>query len=308
VRVKTGLRYQELLRRHVLPSLGRIQVARLEPQHVDSLLRGKHAAGVAAKTCNHIRATLRACLNDAMREGLIAKHAAALARPLKLDDAREAVILTREQIQDLLRAADEHRDGPLWVVGLALGARQSELLGLRWSTPKERIGDVDLDAKTIRIRKTLQRTPRPFREDHGEWMEQPTKTRRSTRTVPVPEIACEYLRRQRALQVQDRLRAGTRWSDAHGDLVFRRADGQPISGNHLSRGLQRALQLPEIRFHDLRHATATFLALQKVPVAVTMAVLGHANASTTLEIYTRGAPDLAREAAEAMDRVLGNGQ
>jgi integrase len=101
--------------------------------------------------------------------------------------------------------------------------------------------------------------------------------------------------------------AGGDWNDRHGDLVFRQPDGNPISGNHLARTLQRVLigaGLPAIRFHDLRHATATFLAVEKVPVAVAMAVLGHANASTTLEIYTRVAPDLAREAAEAMDRVL----
>jgi integrase len=47
------------------------------------------------------------------------------------------------------------------------------------------------------------------------------------------------------------------------------------------------------------------LALEKVPAAVTMAVLGHSSASTTLEVYTRVAPELAREAAEAMDRVSG---
>lgn len=53
VRVKTTIRYQELLRRHVLPSLGRPQLVRLEPQHVEGLLRAKHGAGLAAKTCNH---------------------------------------------------------------------------------------------------------------------------------------------------------------------------------------------------------------------------------------------------------------
>jgi integrase len=311
IRVKTSVRYGELLRRHVLPSLGRIQLTRLEPQHVDALLRARHTVGVAAKTCNHIRATLRACLNDALREGLVSRNAAALARPLRLDDTRESVVPTPEQFQGLLGLANRHRDGPLWVVALATGARQSELLGLRWSTANDPHGDVDLQARTIRIAKTLQRTPKPFREEHGAWMEQATKTRRSTRTVPLAEIACEYLRRQRVQQAQDRLRSGLSWTDAYGDLVFRRPDGGPVSGNHLSRSLQRALTdagLPAIRFHDLRHATATFLALQKVPVAVTMAVLGHANASTTLEIYTRVAPNLAREAAQAMDRVLGNGR
>jgi len=231
----------------------------------------------------------------------------ALARPLRLDDPQPRVILSPEQLHVLLGLAERHRDGALWVVAIATGARQSELLGLRWSTSDEPRGDVDLEARTLRITKTLQRMPPPLREEHGEWLEQSTKTRRSTRTIPLAEIACEHLRGQRAQQEDDRLRAGARWTDDYGDLVFRTAIGGPISENHLSRSLQRALSsegLPPIRFHDLRQATATFLALQKVPVAITMALLGHSSASSTLEVYMRVAPDLAREAADAMDTVL----
>jgi integrase len=303
VRAKTGLRYRELLEQHVLPTLGRVPLPKLEPSHVDGLIRAKHAAGVASKTCNHIRGTLRSCLNDALREGLVSRNVAALARPLKVDDARESVILTPDQIPVLLRVADDHRDGALWVVALATGARQSELLGLRW-------GDIDLENRTIRIVKTLQRTPLPLRAEHGEWLEQPTKTRRSTRVVPLARVAVKHLQKQRARQAQDRGAAGRAWREEYGDLVFRGVTGAPVSGNHLSRSLQRALDehgLPTIRFHDLRHAAATFLAVERIPVAVTMAVLGHSNASTTLEIYTKVAPELAREAAEAMDRVLGRG-
>ena len=235
--------------------LGRIQLSKLEPQHVDRLLRAKHAAGVATKTCNHIRATLRACLNDAIREGLVARNAAGLARPLRLDDPRPSVILSPEHLRVLLGLAERHRDGPLWVVAVATGARQSELLGLRWSTPDDPRGDVDLDARTLRITKTLQRMPQPLREEHGEWLEQSTKTGRSARTIPLAEIACEHLRRQRAQQEEDRLRAGAKWTDDYGALVFRTANGGPISGNHPSRSLQRALSsegLLPIRFQDLR--------------------------------------------------------
>jgi integrase len=102
---------------------------------------------------------------------------------------------------------------------------------------------------------------------------------------------------------------GRAWCREYGDLVFTEADGTPLNGIYVTKRFQRALEdakLPKIRFHDLRHAAATFMAVEKVPVAITMAVLGHANASTTLEIYTRVAPELAREAAEAMDRVLGS--
>jgi integrase len=140
-------------------------------------------------------------LSDAMREGLVTRNVAGLARRLRVDDARQSVVLSPQQIQDLLRAAERHRDGPLWVVALATGARESELLGLRWSTPEDPRGDVDLEAKAVRISRTLQRKPRASRDEHGDWLEQATKTGRSTRTAPLAEIACEYLRRQRAVDL-----------------------------------------------------------------------------------------------------------
>ena len=93
VRVKTSLRYRQLLEKHVVPALGRIRLSKLEPQQVEQLLRAGHGAGVAAKTCNHIRATLRACLNDAIVEGLVAGNAAALARPQKVPAAITMALL-----------------------------------------------------------------------------------------------------------------------------------------------------------------------------------------------------------------------
>ncbi len=232
VRPKTLVRYRELVELHVLPTLGRFQLDRLEPQHVEALLRMKRAAGLSSRTCNHVRTTLRTCLNDALRQGLVTRNVAALARPIKQDDRRESIILTPDQISSFIRIARRHPDGPLWLVALATGARESELLGLRWS-------DVDLEARVVRISKTLQRTPRPLREQHGEWIEQPTKTRRSTRAIPLARIASDELRRLRDLP--SKTISGGRSPGLRDRLVFCRADGRPISGNHLSRSLQRAL-------------------------------------------------------------------
>jgi integrase len=83
---------------------------------------------------------------------------------------------------------------------------------------------------------------------------------------------------------------------------FPQPDGSPLRGTKATQCLEAQLirpGLPRIRFHDLRHSAATFLAL-----STAMAVLAHSTASTTLNIYTHVAPKLAREAAEALDRVL----
>ncbi|HZU18871.1 MAG TPA: site-specific integrase [Candidatus Dormibacteraeota bacterium] len=299
VRPRTLHRYGELLE-HALPSLGHLQLTRLEPHHVGNLLSRLRDDGLSARTCNHVRAVLRNLLSEAKREGLVLRNVAELARPLPLEGVREGTTLSAEQVRNLLAAAEHHRDGPLWVLALATGARQSELIGLRWS-------DVDLERGRVTIARTLQRAPRPLREEHGEWLEQPTKTRRSRRTIPLASIAVEALHRQRRLQAEERLRAGSSWQDKWGDLVFREPDGSPLRGTKATQRLQAQLArlgLPRIRFHDLRHSAATFLALSGIPVATAMAVLGHSTSATTLNIYTHVAPELAREAAEALDRVL----
>lgn len=295
VRPKTLLRYRELLELHVVPVLGWMPVERIQPQHVESLLRAKREAGASARTCAHIRDTLRAVLNSALREGLVQRNAAALARPPRLRETKASRALTPNEVEHLLSVAREHPSGPLWVVALATGARLSELAGLYWE-------DIDWQAGTMRIHRTLQRVPRRQREQLGEWVWLPTKTRRSQRTVPLPKIALEFLQIQRERAEELRAKGANRDPEEYGQLVFSH-NGRPIDPVHQARALQRALGLP-IRFHDLRHSSATFLALQGVPPAMAMAVLGHANASTTLEIYTHVAPELAREAAEAMDRAL----
>jgi integrase len=72
----------------------------------------------------------------------------------------------------------------------------------------------------------------------------------------------------------------------------------------LQRELARA-GLPPLRFHDLRHSTASLLAFAGVPARVAMEVLGHRQISTTMDIYTKVYPEVRREAAEALDKVLG---
>jgi integrase len=85
----------------------------------------------------------------------VLRNVAELARPLPLEDVREGATLSAEQVRTLLAAAERHRAGPLWVLALATGARQSELIGLRWS-------DVDLDRSCVTIARTLQRAPKPL--------------------------------------------------------------------------------------------------------------------------------------------------
>ena len=83
--------------------------------------------------------------------------------------------------------------------------------------------------------------------------------------------------------------------------------GRPLTSFHVSRRFRKLLHLaglPPMRYHDLRHGAASLMAAQGVPARVAMEILGHAQISTTMNIYTHIAPELQKDAAELVSEVV----
>lgn len=202
-------------------------------------------------------------------------------------------MLAPVEAKQLLAAAEDDRLGALYSVALALGLRQGEALGLSWE-------DVDFESRRLHIRHGLQRIA-------GELRLVEPKTRQSRRTIALPLVVIDALQHHKARQSQDRLLAGTRWHET--GLVFTSTIGTPIEVGNLRRSFWRLLDkagLPRMRFHDLRHSCASLLLVQGVSARVVMETLGHSNISITMDTYTHVLPELQRQAADAMDRALGN--
>jgi lincosamide nucleotidyltransferase A/C/D/E len=235
-------------------------------------------------------------LNALNREhpGYLPFNAAELVEPIPRLAVRKQTILEPAQVHRLLEQADRHRDGAFWVFVLATGARLGEGLGLCWR-------DVNLEDGQAYIRQELQYL-------EGQWHVLRPKTRKSERPVPLAATACTALRRHRGVQAAERRAAGPAWCTDYGDLVFTTEEGRPLDPSNLRRRLYKAEKdagLPQMGPNNLgRHGCASFLADQNVPPAVAMAILGHANISTTMEIYTHMLPKSMREAAEAIERAL----
>jgi integrase len=209
--------------------------------------------------------------------------------------------LDAKQLKKLLSAATGDRLEALYVLACTTGMREGEVLGLRWRY-------VNLDAGTLQVAGTLQRLPKDSTTPDGEkFVIAEPKTERSRRTLRLTEGAVAALRHHRTRQREERLKLGVAWDDW--DLVFANELGRPIeAGNFLRRSfwplLERA-KLPRIRFHDLRHTAATLLLEQGVHPAFVAATLGHARASTTIDIYSHVSPAMTQEVATTMDKVLG---
>ncbi|MCY4506501.1 MAG: site-specific integrase [Acidobacteria bacterium] len=290
VRRRTNQRYAHVVRAHLLPSLARIRLSKLTPQDVAACLRHVEAEG-SAFMARGAREVLRAALNQALRWELVSRNVAALTDAPR-HRTRQIEPLTPDQANTLLDAVAGHRLEALITVAVGLGLRQGEALGLRWQE------DIDLDGGVLAVRQTLERAgTNPI---FGE-----PKTTRSRRTITIPAVVGAALRRHRTRQLEERLAAGGRWRES--GLVFTTSIGTPLDKGRVHKEFKKILrsaELPDIRYHDLRHTAATLLLAQGVDPRTIMETLGHSQIGLTLNTYAHVMPALQRAAAAKMDAVL----
>jgi integrase len=289
---KTIKAYSDVVRLHLAPELGSIELGKLTPQVVTSLLRKKERDGLSPRSVAMIREVLRGALNTAVKMQMIERNAAALAQSPRQVKA-ERRMLSPEEGRRLLNVVECDRLAALYRLALTLGMRQAEILGLRWA-------DVDLDAGMLRVRQTLQRIG-------GETYIKEPKTARSRRTLALTPSLVAALLAHRDRQEFERKRAGADWHES--GLVFTSTIGTPLDARNLTREYKRhlvAAALPiELRFYDMRHAAASLLVADGLPITAVSAMLGHALTSTTLNTYAHVLPGSDRLTAEAMERLLG---
>jgi integrase len=152
----------------------------------------------------------------------------------------EITPLSATNARRLIRATHGDRMAARWLVGLALGLRQGEALGLWWD-------DVDLDAGLLRVRRSLQR------QHGGGLVFAEPKTQRSRRTIPLPAPLVEALRQHLADQEKERITAGSLWRDS--SCVFTTPIGTPTDPRNEFRQFKKLLaraDLPSVRLHDRR--------------------------------------------------------
>jgi integrase len=248
VRPRTYESYELHVRHHVNPEIGNVRLGALRSDHVRGLLKRKLASGLSPQTVVHMRTVLNTALRQAIGDRLISWNPVSSVKRPKVQ-RRNHNVFTPEQARAFLVAAEEKRLGPAFAIGLSLGLRRGEILGLRWR-------DIDLDASTLRVAQTIQRVRAKVAGTAGVLVSEP-KTEQSRRTLVLPAMLVALLRRHRARQAQERLTAGSDWHDALGGLVFTTARGRPIDPHHVQAEFKATLaaaNLPNMRLHDLRHA------------------------------------------------------
>jgi integrase len=284
---------REALGGHRLQQLSKGDVDRLVG---DLLTSGRRIGGkgqaLSPRTVSLTLTILRMALEDALREGRVARNVAKLVDAPK-QVHRDMRTWTPDEVKAFLAVAMRDRLAPAWLLSL-YGMRRGEVLGLRWS-------DVDLEQGTVTISQT--------RVSVGATrvvVSEP-KTQRGRRQLPLDAAVCAALQTLRARQASERLAAGTAY-EATGLVVVDEA-GQPLRPERYSdrfAQLARAAKVPAIRLHDARHTAATLMHLRGVPLAVISAWLGHADPAFTLRTYAKSQAAMLREAGTVLGDAIGS--
>ena len=201
------------------------------------------------------------------------------------------VFLTAEDAQKMLDAFKDEEIGPIVFVTLDYGLRKSEALGLRWQA-------VDFEKDTLTINHTVVGGSRIVRKDS-------TKSYNSKRTYQLlPDIKALLLK-LKAQQEDYKLRLGSNYHD--NDYIFKYPNGVLYRPDSLTVSFKRALArhgLPQMRYHDLRHSTASILVDKGWGINDIKEWLGHADISTTANIYAHISHRRKVSLARDLDKIL----
>lgn len=289
-RPKTYTFYEYIVRIHLVPGLGKVQVSKLTPQNIQQFINEKADSNLASRTVRHIHRTLCTALETAVRFGDLPRNVASLASPPRATKPKVS-FMTVEQAKRFLAAAQGDRLYPLYAVVLSLGLRLGEALGLSWD-------DLNLEAGKLSVEQSLQKVK-------GEWKLVAPKSENSRRTVRLPAIAAVALLEHRRKQLDEQLAKG--WKVDGWNLVFRTLVGTPMDQTKVLRQFQKLLKfagLPKMRIHDLRHSAASILIAQGVGGKEIAYLLGHASEYFTLQVYGHLMEESKQAVANKMDDAL----
>lgn len=235
---------------------------------------------------------LHQALEKSVELEYIAKNPAAGCELPRLEQ-KEIHPLDDAQVSALLNSARCHEIEHLVSVALFTGCRLSELLGLTWDA-------VDFDKGTLTINKQLA-----WSRHRGSGVFISPKNGK-TRIITPASSVLDTLRRQRARQLEQRLKAGPLWDNSNG-LVFTEKTGGPLGQYRVETGfrvIMAAARLDGIRFHDLRHNYAVNAIRAGDDIKTIQCNLGHATAAFTLDRYGHFTERMKLDSAARMEGFI----
>jgi integrase len=283
-----------IVKNHLIPALGHLQLKTLSAQHVQRLYTSLFRKGYKSNTIRTIHSVLHKALKNAVKWKLVSVNVAdQVTIPRDQEESEIAYALTAEQALHLLKVSHGHDLEALIALALVTGMRHGELMALRWR-------DVDLERKRLSIKQTVA-----YDWKYGYISSDP-KSKKSKRSIPLPRFVVNALISHCERQQEWKRKAGERWEE--NDLVFANRYGRYLAPWYTNRRFHKLLEesgLPKIRIHDLRHSAASLLIIVlKMPPKLVQELLGHSTLDMTMDIYTHVDESQQREMMNAFDRFI----
>jgi integrase len=294
---RTHERYEQIALKNVAPLLGAKILSKLQPidiseAYAKALESGRRdgKGGLSPRSVHHIHRVLFSALNQAERWKLIVRNPAALL------EKRDRPKIERKAVRtigapDTAAVFDAARERRLFiplVLAALCGLRRGEIVALRWKS-------IDLDNGQLAVSASTEQT------DAGAIREKEAKSGKS-RTVALPAMAVEELRRWRLLQAQELLRLGVRADDSW--HVVTQADGSPLQPRSLTHVVSEFLKEWKVTLHGLRHSHASHMLAANIHPKIVQERLGHSSIAITMDIYSHLIPNMQGEAAAAVDGAM----
>lgn len=279
LRPKTINSYQSLITNHIVPELGAIKLSQLRPDLIQNFYTLKVNSGLSKRTVQYMHAVLHKALEQAMKWGLVSRNVTDLVESPK-PTKKTPDIWTVEQSKRFLDQVRGTRWYPMYTLAY-IGLREGEILGIA-------VSDFNREAHTITVRQQVQYLP-----GKGLIVSEP-KTEASKRTIKLPDFVYEALKSHPLKENQE--------------LLFVTSAGTPFSPRNFLRKFKEqtaAANLPEIRFHDLRHFAVSYMINElKIPPKVVQGIIGHTTVNLTMTVYTHSTTDQQDEAMEKMGKAF----
>lgn len=295
---RTAEGYEHIIRRHLIPGLGKTVLIQLKPEQLQSYYSEKLAngrcdgkGGLSPKTVRHHHVTLHDALQSAVKWGLLTRNPADAVDAPRFQRS-EMHTLSEDEMHVFLEAAKATIYYELFYIALYTGMRRSELLALRWL-------DVDLLLCQVSVTRSLHH----LRD--GSFVFRQPKTAKGRRMIALPPSASLLLKQYKEQQIVQRIVLGTTLKDD--DLVFCQEGGKPLlpdTVTHVWAKLVHRIGLKHIRLHDARHTHASLMLKQGIHPKIVQERLGHSSIQVTLDTYSHVAPGLQEAAAALFDKAL----
>ncbi|MFW6015120.1 MAG: tyrosine-type recombinase/integrase [bacterium] len=294
----TYINYKGKIDNHINPEIGNIKLKDLQARQVQDLLNNKfeygrldNNGGLSARTVKYIYQTLHAALEQAIKERLMLTNVCKAVELPKKQKEKELNTWTKEQVNIFLDTAKNYCYYSIFYLALNTGMRRGELIGLKWK-------DISFDKKRIDVKRQIIRTSEGL-------VSKTVKTSAGNRVIPLLDEVIKFLNSHKIKQSEYKLALGEEYNKKD-DLVSCNEDGTPITPRSLLRVYKQIIkeaELPDIRFHDLRHTFATLFIEAGGAIKTLQQILGHSSITITIDTYVSLTDEMLNGAANIMENM-----